>query len=377
MSGEKHYPTDVDRRREDRRDGFVRLADYTLPELRKAVLSIGLLLAILGLFIYMVHKVIVAVIAGIVLAAYLIPLQLWLERRLKSSTLTAILVIILVIVPLGAIVTYSWVEISDTAEYLNQNRQAVADEITAALQRLPYGQDLEVREDMARWVSGVANRSRAIVEELQETLDIVVLSAAVFLFTLFYILTDHERIVEYIRGKVPGRYLPLATNITSSIRYVTYGALYATFLTQFLKALIVLAMNLIWDVPLAAVLALASFFIGFLPIVGSWSIYVPTAVYIMVFRDNVIGGVLMILIGLLGNTLFISMYLRPRIAASKSRVLNFYWMFIALVTGVYTFGLIGIIIGPVLIGVLKAAFESVTGGTIDFPEESEADAAPV
>jgi predicted PurR-regulated permease PerM len=37
-------------------------------------------------------------------------------------------------------------------------------------------------------------------------------------------------------------------------------------------------------------------------------------------------------------------------------------MFIALVTGVYTFGLVGVIIGPVLIAVLKAVFETVTGG---------------
>jgi predicted PurR-regulated permease PerM len=371
MSGEKHYPAELDRRRDDRRDGFVRLADYTVPELRKALISIGLLLVILGLFVYMIHEVIVAIIAGVVLAAYLVPFQVWVEGRLRNSTVTAILVITLVIVPLVAILTYSWMEISDTAEYLSDNRDSVAAEITEALQRLPYGQDLEVREDMARWVAQAANRSRAIVEELQETLDILVLSIAVFLFTVFYLLTDHERIVGYLRSKVPGRYLPLAEQITASIRYVTYGALYATFLTQIVKSLIVLAMNLIWNVPLAAVLALASFFIGFLPIVGSWSIYVPTAIYVMVFRDDVLGGVLMLLIGLVGNTLIISMYLRPRIAASKSRVLNFYWMFIALVTGVYTFGLIGIIIGPILIGALKAAFESVTGGTIDLADPAE------
>ncbi len=47
------------------------------------------------------------------------------------------------------------------------------------------------------------------------------------------------------------------------------------------------------------------------------------------------------------------------VAAAKAGMLNFYWMFLALITGVYTFGLVGIIIGPILIGVLKAVFESV------------------
>jgi len=41
-------------------------------------------------------------------------------------------------------------------------------------------------------------------------------------------------------------------------------------------------------------------------------------------------------------------------------VLNFYWMFVALVTGVYTFGLAGILIGPILIGLLKAVVDTVT-----------------
>jgi hypothetical protein len=37
----------------------------------------------------------------------------------------------------------------------------------------------------------------------------------------------------------------------------------------------------------------------------------------------------MVVIGTLVNTVFISTYLRPKIAADRSPVLNFYWMFVA------------------------------------------------
>lgn len=355
--------SDSDRRRVDRRADFVRLADYTIPEVRKALLTSALLAAIFGLFLYMIHEVLVAVIVGVVLAVYLLPFHLWTERFLGNRNLTALLVIIAVIVPLVALTTYSWMEISGAAEFLNENRDAVAAQITQAVQRLPGGGNLEVRENLSRWVERAADRSTDIVGALQATLDILVLSIAVFLFTVFYILTDHERIVDYVRSKVPGRYRPLGARVTDSVRQVAYGALYATFLTQILKAMIILAMNLIWGVPLAVVLAIAAFFIGFLPIVGSWSVYVPVAIYLMVFRDNVLGGTIVLLVGFLGNTVLISLYLRPKIAAAKAGVLNFYWMFLALITGVYTFGLVGIIIGPILIGVLKAVFESVTRPT--------------
>jgi predicted PurR-regulated permease PerM len=75
----------------------------------------------------------------------------------------------------------------------------------------------------------------------------------------------------------------------------------------------------------------------------------------------------MLLVGFVGNTIFISTYLRPKIAAAKSKVLNFYWMFIALVTGVYTFGLMGIIIGPVLIAMLKAILDSISADELTTP----------
>ena len=40
-------------------------------------------------------------------------------------------------------------------------------------------------------------------------------------------------------------------------------------------------------------------------------------------------------------------------------MLNFYWMLVALVTGVYTFGLVGILLGPMLIGLLKAILDTI------------------
>jgi len=61
------------------------------------------------------------------------------------------------------------------------------------------------------------------------------------------------------------------------VRGVLYGAIYSTLLTQTMKSVIILAMNLVFGVPLAAPLAVVSFIIGFFPIVGSWSVYVPVA----------------------------------------------------------------------------------------------------
>ena len=350
----------TDRRQIDRRNDHVSLAEYTVPEFRKALLTVGVLLGIVIAFFYMVRHVVVAVIAGVVVAAYLIPFREWLSRRIGSRQVTAILSILLVTVPLVAILAYSWIEISQAAAYLNAHSREIVQRLSIGLSRLPFGNRIHLEDELAQWVAAAGASSAKIADELSEAVDVWTIGVAVFLFTCFYVLTEHERIAAYIKSRVPGRYRDLTEPVARNISAVVYGVLYGTFLTQLLKSVVILAMNVIWQVPLAIVLAIASFFIGLLPVVGSWTVYTPVALYLMLWRGDIVGGVLMLVIGFVGNTLFLSMYMRPKIAAEKSEVLNFYWMFIALVTGVYTFGLLGIIIGPVLIAVLKAVLDSVT-----------------
>jgi predicted PurR-regulated permease PerM len=185
-------------------------------------------------------------------------------------------------------------------------------------------------------------------------------ATTIFLFTAFYILTQGDRVSAYVRSQIPARYAEFAGALDRNLRGVLYGAVYATLVTQALKSAIIFLMNVAFGVPLAGVLAAAAFVIGFFPIVGSWSVYVPVALWLLVFRDAPLRALAMIVIGTLLNTLFISMYLRPKLAADRSRVLDFYWMFVGLITGVYTFGLAGIILGPILIGLLKAVVDTVS-----------------
>ena len=349
-----------DRRRDDRRRDFVSLADYTVPELRKALLTVALLILVLGLFVYMIHDVMVAVFAGVVAGIYLIPLDRKIQGRVPNKATSAILTIVLFTVPLLLILAYSWFEVSSAATYLRENDDMIVARLNNGIRELPWARNFDLQDEIARGVTVLSSQTAQVVEELGDAVGILTISTAVFLFTTFYILTDHGRLLGYLRSRVPGRYRSIVDPVISNIRNVIYGVLYGTFLTQGIKSIIILVMNVAWQVPLALVLAILSFFIGLLPIVGSWSIYTPVAAYLILWRGDVIGGIVMLLVGFVGNTIIISTYLRPKIAAAKSKVLNFYWMFIALVTGVYTFGIMGIIIGPVLIAMLKAILDAIS-----------------
>jgi predicted PurR-regulated permease PerM len=351
-----------DRRRVERRVSQ-RVADLTLPEFRRIILTSLLFAVVLSLFLWMVRVVIIAAILAIIVGVYVRPLYLWLLVRLKRPVAAALLTILIVVVPVLAAIAYSYAELRSAAEYIAENEADIVARIDAAVRRLPFLRGETFTEQIRTFVSGTSLYGARIVDALQETIVEVAVSSAIFLFTLGYILTDAETVAAYIRGKIPPRYSELSTALEHNVEGVLYGAIYATLVTQTVKSLVIFGMNIAFDVPLAAVLALVSFVIGFFPIVGSWSVYVPVAIWLAIFREAYVSSVLVLLIGFLGNTLFMSMYLRPKLAAKKSRVLNFFWMFIGLVTGVYTFGIVGILLGPIVIGLLKAVFDAVTAQT--------------
>jgi predicted PurR-regulated permease PerM len=348
-----------ERRRVERRRN-ARIADLTLPEVRRIIITSTLGAVVLLLFLWMVRTVVVAAILGLIIGFYIRPLHCWILKHTGRPTLSAILTLLGVILPILLVLAYSYSELADVGSYVAANQETIAAKVNEAVRKLPFLKNSNVSETAGRMVIDATAYGTRLPLILRSALAGFSVAATIFIFTAFYILLEAEKIGAYLASKVPPRYEELRRALEANVRGVLYGAIYSTLLTQTLKSLIILAMNLVFSVPLAGALAVVSFIIGFFPIVGSWSVYVPTAIWLVIFRDATGAAIAMVIIGTLVNTLFISMYLRPKIAADRSRVLNFYWMFVALITGVYTFGLAGILLGPILIGLLKAVVDTVT-----------------
>ncbi|HET7371885.1 MAG TPA: AI-2E family transporter [Gemmatimonadaceae bacterium] len=348
-----------DRRKLERRDDPT-LSELTLPELRRMMVTTMLFVIILVLFLWMVRTVIIAAILGVIVAMYMRPVYSWLLRFVPNRIVSATLTLLLLIGPAIVLTGYSYDEIADVASYASVHRDEIATRIDQSLHRLPFLQTASTKEAVQHYVAVATNYGTNILGSLKSALTSLAVAATIFMFTAYYVMVDSDEIVQYIRQRIPPRYGELSTALEVNMRGVLYGAIYSTFLTQAIKSVIILAMNLAFRVPLAGVLAILSFIIGFFPIVGSWTVYLPVAAWLAVFRDAPGQALAMVLIGFVVNTVYISTFLRPKIAAARSKVLNFYWMLVALVTGVYTFGLVGILLGPLLIGLLKAILDTIT-----------------
>jgi predicted PurR-regulated permease PerM len=350
-----------DRRRIERRVNH-RLADLTLPELRRMLVTTTLFVIVSVLFLWMVRTVIIATILGIVVALYARPVYHRLEPRIGKSA-AAMLTILMVVVPVLALLAYSYSEIEDVATYVSLHQAEIAQKIDVAVRKLPFMQTTDTAESVRRYVLQASDYGTRIPGMVRAAMSRFAISATIFIFTAFYVLIDAQIIGTYIRSNIPPRYTELVAALESNVKGVMYGAIYSTFMTQALKSAILLVLFSLFSVPLAGVLAILSFIIGFFPIVGSWSVYVPVALWLLVFREAPVQAIVLVLIGFFVNTMYISTYLRPKIAAEKSKVLNFYWMLVGLITGVYTFGLSGILLGPIVIGLLKAIIDTITATT--------------
>jgi predicted PurR-regulated permease PerM len=241
-----------DRRRVERRISQ-RVADLTLPEFRRIILTSLLFVIVLSLFLWMVRVVVIAAILAVIVGIYVRPLYLWLLARMKRPVLAALVTIIVVVVPVLAAIAYSYAELRGAAEYIADHEAEIVARIDAAIRRLPFFRGETFTEQIRSFVSNTSLYGTRIVGALQEAIVEVSVSAAIFLFTLGYILTDAEEVAAYVRGKIPPRYSELSQALEHNVEGVLYGAIYATLLTQTIKSLVIFAMNIAFDVPLAAV----------------------------------------------------------------------------------------------------------------------------
>ena len=342
-------------------DDSRRLQELTIGEAKRVVVyGVALVLAV-GLFLMLIGQVLVALLLGLVAGVFLLPVQEWLEHRLKASAGSALITIALIVVPLIALAGYTWYELSGYSTNVSQQERAkISDAISNALERYIPVSRAGTRATLEAAFTEGLTRSAAAIQDIRSRAALILASLAVFFFTIFYVLTHRTRISNYIKVRVPGDYLELYDKLAENVGGALRGALQAVFIDQFLKAAVIFVLNLVFGIPLALVLSIVTFLTGFFPLLGEWAIYVPVSVYLLIFRNDPIGASIYLAIGIM-MTVGSSLLLRPRVAASGAGRFNFYWMFLALIAGVYTFGIPGIVLGPAIIGFVKAISDTLLG----------------
>ena len=350
---------------------------------RHYVLIAALLLALYACYL-LVAPYVGAIVMAFVLSLLCFPAHQYIEQKLPGrpnlvASISCFLLVVVILVPATlvfmAIVqqgvsftkqSFNWLT-QGGAEQLMQHPvlQSALDKINAVLPSEQISSNSIVQQ-LTEFASGFGKELLDLSTKVVGDVTGLVVSFILMLFILFFLLRDHEKVVNTLHW-----ILPLSRSqeeaLLNEANTVARSAVMGSFLTAIAQGIaggiamaIVGLPGLFWGTMMA--------FASFIPAVGTALIWVPTSLYLLLTGDwpwalfMALWGA--IVVGSIDN------FLRP-ILMQGSSGMNTLLIFLSLIGGIQLFGLIGVIYGPIIFALTLVLLKLYTIEFKDFLEEQD------
>lgn len=299
---------------------------------------------------------IIYMVAGIFVAVLALPIdRLWekaFPNRLAAvfTILTLLLILILPLAGLGFALYQDVREITRTVD--EGQMEAWADDLLEVIDGFLPEQTAEERNETAQLVVDRAeewarNTLTDLANRLLQGVGRFVLAITVILFVVYYVLTDGERLVAYLRRATP---LPpkqvdyLLNEAHRGLRAVFAGQILTSVIQAIVGGIGFLIVGLPGIILWTAVMAI----LALLPVVGAFLVWLPAAIYLLIV-GKVWEGVFLLLWGVLIVST-VDNFVRPKLIGDRSGIHPLF-VLVGVLGGVAAFGFIGLFLGPLLVGV--------------------------
>ncbi len=291
------------------------------------------------------------------------PVHRWLVRKTGRQNLSAALSCLLVVLTLGipaGLITWAIIhEITPTISNLQSGISGLlspSSPITGPIIAwLDNHFDLDaVREQLTAQVgqfgTGLATRTIGIVGSI-----LAILVEALFVvFVMFYLFRDGQQVRTALSNVIPLRHrqtYEIFLRTREVIGASVHGVLVISVIQGALGGIAFYTLGL----PSAVLWSVAMMFLSLIPLTGAFIVWIPAAIYLAVSGAWIkallltLWGVLVI--GLIDN------FLRPRLVGGRAK-LHELFIFFAVLGGLQVFGIIGIVLGPVVLAIALALFDA-------------------
>jgi predicted PurR-regulated permease PerM len=281
-----------------------------------------------------------------------------------AAALSLLLVVLVVIAPIAFVTTAvinevrhmaSWLQ--ETIANLRANPEA-AKQLQAALDAARQYVDVDQVADpeqmgpiVQKLSQFLLSRSAGLVGGLLGGL----VSLAFTLFTLFYLFRDGEAIGERLPAMLPldrARSVAILERTRTTITACVYGVLVIAMIQGTLGGI----MFAILGLPSALMWGVVMTILATIPMAGAAVIWAPAAAILVVAGSYVKAAVLfawgMLVIGTVDN------FLRPRLVSERAN-LHPLFIFFSVLGGLSAFGIVGLLIGPVVLAITIALLEAL------------------
>ena len=208
-----------------------------------------------------------------------------------------------------------------------------------------------VAEHLQVWSAAIAGPTLmfvgGVVSALVQTLLVV--------FTMFYFFRDAESLRHAIYDVVPLEY-EQSHDIVMRTREVIGATIYGVLAISAIQGTLGFLIFLILGLPSPLLWGVVMFLMSMIPMAGAFVVWVPAALYLLVTGSYVKALLLaawgVVVIGSIDN------FLSPRLVGRRAR-LHELLIFFSVLGGLQVFGVLGLVLGPVLAAITLALIEVV------------------
>ena len=315
--------------------------------LNPPVLLVIFLIVISLMFVFPVLNM---VILGAILAYGIRPIARKIQSKLKYSSISILLAMVVVLIPLILLLFYIVFELSIFVSWIlannpNTDVNSVMSQISSYLPSYVDVNSLNSYIDsvISNVGSYLLNYSVKFVGKFANvTLDLFILVCSVF-----YFVRDGENCLEFIRSFVPDDSKEFFDNTLSSVEDVLKSIFYGHFLTSVIIGIFGCIGYSLLGYPFGIFLGVLTGILQLIPVFGPWPIY-WALFFIDVASGNYIRAVIVLFFGFFLST--VDMYIRPALSSHYADIHPLI-LLIGFLAGPLVYGIVGFVVGPLILGI--------------------------
>lgn len=330
---------------------------------------------IVGLFIYLISPFIMVIFWSALLAFLLYPLYRKIRQALKNrSTLSALITIVIfvlfVLVPLSFLGVQFYLQLEGLIQRLDEETiKSLIDQITALRDKFlfssfyphvePYLKELQ--KQLPTSVSKIAERVFHVLSGMIATGLGFILKLAFTLFALFYFLVDGERIIRALKELLPTSEARKDL-IIQKISLIIHGVIFGNLLTALIQGLLALTIYYFFGIPQYVLFAFLTVLASFLPLFGTGFVWFPITIGLIIAGSYLKALIFFIICAL--TIAQVDNLLKPLLIGGKTKIHNLL-MFLSVLGGISKFGITGIFLGPIILGLFLSIIEIYKSHLLD------------
>lgn len=315
--------------------------------------AVSIIIVLLG--IYLVYPVIPGLIGGFVFSYAFFPVYNKIFTRTKRNNLSAAFTTLFISAPILAAFIYAFykalseldviIEILKTHSYIS-----ILKIFGINLTESP------LYESILQTFPQIVNITVLFSKTLSQ-IPLTLLNLVILILSLYYFLSEREPIEEFISKIMPPHYHKDLNEILGPTKKVIDGLIYGNIMNAMVSGLLSIIGFTILGVPYSFLLGLLVGFASLLPIIGPWAVFVPLGIY-YINLGNYFRGFGLLIYGVLLLEILYNRYIFHKFRDKESELHPFI-VLIGFFGGLYMLGPIGLLYGPIIIGLIKGVAETI------------------